>query len=136
MARPPSPTRQVLRANVDLVLVDVTVLEQRGRAVTGLGPANFAVLDDKIPQTVRYLSNVDEPISLVVVLDTSARMAENIQGTRKAFAELVNKSNPQNDFALIVLRDEPPAALYFDDPAGESQGSADALQPEGCRPLW
>ena len=86
------PTQQILRANVDLVLVNITVLDQAGRAVTGLDQANFSVLDNKNPQTVRYLSNVDEPISLVVVLDASASMAVNTQAARKAFAELVNTS--------------------------------------------
>ena len=129
-------TKQVLRANVDLVLVDVTVLDQAGRAVPGLEPQNFAVLDDKIPQTVRYLSNVDEPISLVVVLDTSASMAANIQETRKAFAELVNTCNPQDDFSLIVVRDEPRVALYFDESVSEMQGKVDALQPDGFTALW
>jgi len=132
----PGHTQQVLRANVDLELVDVTVLDRAGRAVTGLAPTNFAVLDDKTPQTVRYLSNVDEPISLVVVLDTSASMAANIQGTRKAFAELVNKSNPQDDFSLIVVRDEPRVALYFDEPASEMLRQVDALQPDGFTALW
>lgn len=62
----PAHTQQTVRANVDLVLVSVTVLDHADRAVTGLGASNFAVLDDKDPQVVRYLSNVDEPISLIV----------------------------------------------------------------------
>jgi Ca-activated chloride channel homolog len=132
----PGHTQQVLRANVDLVLVDVTVLDQTGRAVTGLEPTNFVVLDDKIPQIVRYLSNVDEPISLVVVLDTSASMAAKIQEARKAFTELVNTSNPQDDFGLIVVRDEPRVALYFDASASEIRGTVDALQPDGFTALW
>ena len=71
----PARTEQTIRANVDLVLVSVTVLDDADRAVAGLGPTNFAVFDDKDPQVVRYLSNVDEPISLIVILDASASMA-------------------------------------------------------------
>jgi hypothetical protein len=33
-ATPPGPTQHVLRSNVDLVLVDVTVLDRANRAVT------------------------------------------------------------------------------------------------------
>jgi Ca-activated chloride channel family protein len=129
-------TQQVLRANVDLVLVNVTVLDHAGRAVTGLEPTNFAVLDDKNPQIVRYLSNVDEPISLLVVLDASASMAAKIQEARKAFTELINTSNPQDDFGLIVVSDKPRVALHFDDSASEIQAAVDALQPDGYTALW
>src|ERR1039457_6054201 len=93
MPGPFAPTQHVLRTNVDLVLVNVTVLDHAGRTVTGLEPTNFAVLDDKDPQVVRYLSSVDEPISLVVVLDASASMASKLQQARKAFTELVNTSD-------------------------------------------
>ncbi|MBZ5600278.1 MAG: VWA domain-containing protein [Acidobacteriia bacterium] len=136
MPASPAPTRQTVRANVDLVLVNVTVLDHADRAVTGLEPANFAVLDNKSPQIVRYLSNVDEPISLVVVLDASASMAAKIQEARKALTELINTSNPQDDFALIVIHDQPRVALHFDDPLSEIQGTVDALQPDGFTALW
>jgi Ca-activated chloride channel family protein len=132
----PAATRQTLRANVDLVLVNVTVLDHEGRAVAGLEPANFAVLDDKNPQTIRYLSNVDEPISLAVVLDNSASMAMKIQEARQALAELINTSNPQDDFGLITVRDQPQVALHFGDAASEIQGTVDALQPDGSTALW
>jgi len=131
-----APRQQVLRANVDLVLVNVTVLDHANRAVPGLEATNFSVLDDKKPQMVRYLSNVDEPISLVVVLDASASMAPKIQEARKAFTELINTSNPQDDFGLIAVNDKPRVALHFDEPANEIQGAVDALQPDGYTALW
>jgi Ca-activated chloride channel family protein len=101
-----------------------------------LKPANFAVLDDKNPQVVRYLSKVDEPISLVVVLDASASMAPKLQEARKAFTELVNTSNPQDDFSLIVVSDKPRVATHFDDSISEIQATVDALQPDGATALW
>lgn len=136
MPAPFAPTQHVLRTNVDLVLVNVTVLDHAGRTVTGLEPTNFAVLDDKDPQVVRYLSSVDEPISLVVVLDASASMASKLQQARKAFTELVNTSNPQDDFGLIIIGDQPRVALHFDDSATDIQRVADALQPDGATALW
>jgi Ca-activated chloride channel family protein len=118
------------------VLVSVTVLDHADRAVTGLGPTNFAVLDDKDPQVVRYLSNVDEPISLIVVLDASASMAAKVQDVRKAFTELVNTSNSQDDFGLIIVSDDPWVALHFDDSGSEIRRAVDALEPKGFTALW
>jgi Ca-activated chloride channel family protein len=132
----PASAHQIFRANVDLVLVNVTVLDYAGRAVTGLEPTNFAVLDDKNPQVIKYLSNEDAPISLVVVLDASGSMATKIQEAREAFTELINTSNPQDDFGLIVVNDEPRVALHFDDSAGEIRRAVGALQPEGFTALW
>jgi Ca-activated chloride channel family protein len=132
----PAHPRHVVRTNVDLILVNVTVLDHAGRSVTGLEPTSFAVLDDKNPQVVSYVSNVDEPISLVVVLDASASMASKLQEARKAFTELVNTSNPQDDFGLIIIGDKPRTVLHFHDSASDIQRTIDVLQPDGATALW
>ena len=129
-------TRQVIKSNVDLVLVDVTVLDHSDRAVTGLEATDFAVLEDSNRQTIRYLSNVDQPISIVIVLDASASMVTKIQAERNAVRELIKASNPQDDFSLVVVRSQPQLAFRYDDPADDLQRRIDLIQPDGFTALW
>ena len=131
-----SGTQAMLRANVDLVLVNATVLDRLDRAVTGLAPQDFTVLDEKKAQIVRYLSNVDEPISLVVVLDASSSMAGKFQQVRVALAELVQTSNPKDEFGLIVIQDKPSIVVDFDDAETKLQSVTETLQPNGMTALW
>jgi Mg-chelatase subunit ChlD len=72
---------------------------------------------------------VDEPISLVVVLDASASMAAKLKEALKAFTELVNTSNAHEDCSLILIGDEPRVAVHFDEPASTILEAVDGLQP-------
>jgi Ca-activated chloride channel homolog len=129
-------TRQVIKSNVDLVLVDVTVLDHSDRAVTGLDATDFAVLEDSNRQTIRYLSNLDQPISIAIVLDASASMVTKIQAERNAVRELIKTSNPQDDFSLVVVRSQPQLAFRYDDPGDDLQQKIDLIQPDGFTALW
>jgi Ca-activated chloride channel homolog len=126
----------VLRSNVDLVLVNVTVLDSADQAVGGLQQSDFAVLDDNHRQTVRYASNVDEPASVVVVFDASASMATKIQAARNAVTELVNSSNPQDEFSVVVVNNEPRVFFDFGAPLADIQTAIASIQPDGFTALW
>jgi Ca-activated chloride channel family protein len=63
-------------------------------------------------------------------------MVSKLEEERKAFTELVNTSNPQDDFGLVVVSDKPRVVLHFDDSINEIQPSLDALQPKGATALW
>ncbi|MBI3475865.1 MAG: VWA domain-containing protein [Acidobacteria bacterium] len=130
------PKEHALRADVDLVMVNVTVLDHADRAITGLAASNFAVIDDKHPQVIKYVSSVDEPISWVVVLDASGSMAGNIQKARNAFADLVDTSNPLDDFGMIVVGDTPRIALQFGDSTDDIRRVTGPLEPNGATALW
>ncbi|MDH4064967.1 MAG: hypothetical protein OEW19_11250, partial [Acidobacteriota bacterium] len=48
----PSGTQPVFRTGVELLTIDVTALDDRGRQVTDLSPADFAVEVDGDPRQV------------------------------------------------------------------------------------
>lgn len=135
-ASSPDVSRQVVKSNVDLVLVGVTVLDHSDRTVTGLETSDFTVLEDSNRQTIRYLSAIDQPISLVIVFDASASMATKIQAERKAVGEIINNSNPQDEFTVIVVQSKPEMIFQSDDPGSDLQRRIELVQPEGRTALW
>lgn len=50
---------QTLKANADLVLVPVTVTDQRDRIIVGLEKDNFRIYDEREPQIIRHISTDD-----------------------------------------------------------------------------
>ena len=70
---------------VDLVELFTTVVDRAGRPVPGLGEADFAVLEDGRPQSLRRVEPVAElPLSLGLVLDVSSSMHERIEIAKQA----------------------------------------------------
>jgi VWFA-related protein len=59
-----------LSVRVNFVQVPVTVKDSSGRLVAGLGPKDFAVYEDGVPQTLTLLTSDPFPLSAAVVLDT------------------------------------------------------------------
>ncbi|HSK11297.1 MAG TPA: VWA domain-containing protein [Vicinamibacterales bacterium] len=66
------------RAGTRMVPVYTTVTDQAGRLVPGLDQADFEVYDDGQPRPITVFSREVQPISVVVMLDTSASMTANI----------------------------------------------------------
>src|ERR1700746_1075804 len=53
-----SSSDSIVRANVELVLLNVTVLDRLDRTVTGLQQSDFIVQDNDKARTIRYVSSV------------------------------------------------------------------------------
>jgi VWFA-related protein len=60
-----------LTVAVNFVQVPVTVKDGAGRLVSGLGPKDFTVLEDGVPQQLKFFTSDPSPLSVAVVLDTS-----------------------------------------------------------------
>src|SRR6202044_1685671 len=50
-----------IRVNVDLVQLNVAVTDSKGNYISGLGPENFAITEDKIPERIATLEEGNEP---------------------------------------------------------------------------
>ena len=127
--------RNYFRTNVNLVLVPVTVLDHAGRLVSGLRSDNFTISDNKLPQTIKYFSREDLPISLTVILDTSGSMGAKIRDARHAALEIFESSNPHDEFNLITFGDKP-QNLDATDSLEDMRNSLTLVQPEGYTALW
>lgn len=53
--------KPVVRVNVNLVLLNVAVTDNKGHYVTGLRPSDFEVLEDSIPQSISTFGEGDAP---------------------------------------------------------------------------
>jgi Ca-activated chloride channel family protein len=129
----PGPT---LKANVDLVLVNVTVTDSHDRLVRDLRASDFQLVDDKNPRRIRYFSSEDSPISVAVILDISGSMGNKIEQARSAAAEFFRSSNPQDEFAVVTFADTPRLLAPFTDSLEDIESLLRPLQPGGPTALW
>jgi Ca-activated chloride channel family protein len=116
-----SPHSKPLLANVDLVLVPVTVADRRNRAVTGLEKQNFELYEDGQQQAIHTFSAEDAPISLGVILDTSNSMRNKLDVASESILEFFNTANPLDDFFLITFSDRPVLLVDSTSSVGEIQ---------------
>ena len=96
---------KVIRADVDLALVNVTVTDPYNRLVTGLDPDNFRVFEDNVEQEIVSFSAEDVPISIGVILDLSGSMANKIDKSRMAALQFFKTANPQDEFFVVSFNE-------------------------------
>jgi VWFA-related protein len=110
----PADDQQVQRSQttipVTVNLVDVlfTVLDRRNKLVAGLEKQDFKVLDDNVPQDVRYFSKQsDLPLRIGMLMDTSNSIRDRLKFEQDA----------ANNFMFSVLRRNKDEAfvMTFDD---------------------
>ena len=70
--------QQRIRSGVELVSLNVTVTDPAGKYVTDLAKEDFEVFEDGAKQTVTFFTRTQQPISLAILLDTSASMEERM----------------------------------------------------------
>ena len=90
-----------LQENVNEVLLNCTVLDQKGRLVTGLKSSDFHLWEDNVPQTIDSFQHQDLPVSLGILVDNSGSMRDKRAAVSLAALDLVKASNPA-DAAFVV----------------------------------
>jgi Ca-activated chloride channel family protein len=125
------PNRPLIKSNVELVLVPVTVIDPMNRLVTGLDKENCEVYEDKDRQDIRHFSNEDVPISLGGIFDMSGSMSTKIERAREAVIEFFKTANPQDELFLITFADKPRDASDFAQSVDELQGKLIFTVPKG-----
>jgi Ca-activated chloride channel homolog len=103
----------LIHTSVDLVLVPVTITDDRNRPVVGLDADNFQLFENKKPQAIKNFSSEDTPVSVGFIVDTSGSMSNKLDRAREAVTQFCETANPQDEFFLITFANSPRLATDF-----------------------
>lgn len=90
-----------LHENVDEVLLNCTVIDEKGRPVEGLTQGDFRVWEDSAPQRITAFRHQDLPVSMGILIDDSGSMRDKRAEVNRAAMDLLRNSNRQ-DTAFVV----------------------------------
>jgi len=122
---------KIIRTDVDLALVNVTVTDPYNRLVTGLETDNFRVFEDNVEQEVVSFSSEDVPISIGVIFDYSGSMSDKIGKAREAAVEFFKTANPQDEFFLVSFNERAELTSTFTNSVEDLQGRMMLTSPRG-----
>lgn len=100
--QPRSSTQEpVIRQHTTLVTVNVTVMDQFNRQITGLDRDRFEVYEDKVRQKIDFFSDEDTPLSIGIIFDLSGSMKYKLSRAREALKAFIETSHDEDDFFLV-----------------------------------
>lgn len=105
-ARTPRP-QTVFEAGIEIINLTVTVTDPRNRFVTDLTKTDFNIFEDGVKQEVSQFSHDSLPISLSLLVDTSASMDEKLKQARSAATRFVKTLRDQDLAQIVQFNDRP-----------------------------
>jgi Ca-activated chloride channel family protein len=98
---------ELLRMNVDMVLVPVTITDPMNRLVTGLEMQDFTIYENGSLQKIHTFASEDAPVSIGIVFDLSGSMSSKLIRARASILQFIKTANPQDEFFVIGFNDRP-----------------------------
>jgi Ca-activated chloride channel homolog len=92
----------VLRVTTSLVKVPVTVRDRAGRYITDLKQEDFKVYENGAEQRVAYFGGVEEPVSVVLLIDVSCSIVKP-EDTIKAALTFIDQLRPADSVLPIAF---------------------------------
>jgi len=92
--------------SVDLIKVPITVLDEQGGSVTDLRTSDFRLYEDGRSQPIRSLSMDTNPVSVVLLIDSSGTVEKELKQIKEAaegFAEALSRGDR---ISVITFADE------------------------------
>src|SRR5580704_15812291 len=100
---PPQPT---FKANTQVVSLFVTVQDAQRCLVPNLEQADFDVFDNEKTQPIVYFDNSVQPITVVVMLDTSGSMTLTIDLLKQAAEQFILRLLPDDKARVGAFNDK------------------------------
>lgn len=137
---PEAQAQETFRSAVDVVTIQASVRDGRGRSVQGLAAADFEVRDNgQLRPVLSLRSDQRSPLSLAFLIDTSGsmRVGPKIAMARRAFDSVLSQLRQGDDEAALFTFD---SALHerqdFTGDVAKLQNALSNFQPFGTTSLY
>jgi Ca-activated chloride channel homolog len=111
------------KSGTEIVSLFVTAADAQGRLVPDLTKEDFEIYDNDKPQSIVYFESVIQPISVVVMLDTSGSMTASISLLKQAAEQFLLRLLPADQGRVGAFNDKIQISAHFtknrDDLIGE-----------------
>lgn len=92
---------EVLRVETNLVSIPVSVFDRNGRYLANLKQEDFKIFEDGKEQEVSYFGASEQPVTVVLVFDTSPSTQFKIEQIQNAGISFINQLKP-NDKVMVI----------------------------------
>jgi len=96
----------VLKVNTSLVTVPVTVMDRSGKYVPDLHRRDFHIFDNGVEQRIAYFAAVDQPFTVVLLIDTSGSTHFRIDEIQNAAISFVNQLKIEDRVMVMSFDDQ------------------------------
>lgn len=96
---------EVIRVETNLVTMPVSVLDRNGRFISGLAQRDFKVFENGVEQEIGFFQSVEQPFTVVLMIDVSPSTAYQIDEIHSAAIAFVEQLRP-NDRVMVVAFDQ------------------------------
>jgi VWFA-related protein len=128
--------RPVFRAGADAVTVDASVMRDK-KAVPGLKPADFEILDNGVAQEVTDIAYERLPIDVTVLLDVSASVTGRVlDELRRALHQLRADLGPNDRLRLITFNMGIRRLVDFGQPTANLDQALASLRATGSSAIF
>ena len=95
-----------ISVNVDLVVLNATVRDSKGRFAPDLGEQDFAVYEDGVRQSISLFRHEDIPVTVGLVVDHSSSMKPKIRDVIAAARTFVESSRPDDEMFVVNFNEK------------------------------
>ena len=126
-----------VRVDVQLVNVVATVTDGRGQYVPNLRQEDFTLEEDGKAQQISHFSqDRNVPVSVGILLDTSASMDHKIRTAVEAVDRFIRRIHPDDEIFLMTFSGEPVLRQDFTDDREKLSQSLRRIFPTGGTALY
>jgi Ca-activated chloride channel family protein len=126
----------VFRSQVEVVLLNVTVTDPKGRLVPGLQQEDFTVFEDGAPQRVTFFASGDVPLDLELLIDTSSSMRPRLPVTRIVAGNFLSRLRSIDLGSVVAFSDYLEVLQPPTNDLGRLRASLQLLEARGGTSLY